>query len=88
MTDADGDLWIDDAEFELTSRTDWSEIAEKVTKNPGKWLLAKRRAPRNYTTKINSGHFPTVLVPGFTITASARNSRGHFADIYVKAERE
>lgn len=80
------DVWLTDEEISA-DRTDWAEVARKVTANPGSWLLAARQMPRNYTYKINSGEWPTMTIPGFTISAVARNSIGQRADIWVKAER-
>lgn len=84
----DGDIWVTDDELGFEERIDWTEIAEKVTANPGKWLLAKRRGSRSVVWKINNGVFQTLDVPGFTITATSRNHDGARSDIWVKAEMD
>lgn len=82
----DGDVWATDEDVAAQSRIDWAAVAEKIKNNPGMWYCAARKKPRNYTSKIHSGEFRALVIPGFTVSAIARNSQGDFGDIWVKAE--
>lgn len=81
-------VWATDEELALPEQVDWSEVARLITNNPGKWLLAKRGI-RSYAWKINNGKFSALVIPGYTVTATTRNSDPNgVAEIWVKAERK
>ena len=83
----DGDVWATDDDLALDERVDWAEIAEKITSNPGHWLLAKRGGSRSFVWKINNGRFSALNIPGYTVTATSRNVRPNGkSDLWVKAE--
>lgn len=79
---ADGPVWADPPP--VLGEPVWSELANELRANPGRWALLGEQLARSAAYHIQQGRY-AAFRPAGAFEARVRNTNGSRADIYVRA---